>query len=74
MFKIVFLGDQAVGKTSIINRFKYDHFEDKYNATIGLDFIPHKINFNDKVITLNIWDIGGQEKFKHLIPNYIKSS
>ena len=38
-FKIVFLGDQSVGKTSIIHRFKYDAFEDNYAATIGIDFI-----------------------------------
>ena len=38
-FKIVFLGDQSVGKTSIIHKFKYGTFEDNYNATIGIDFI-----------------------------------
>lgn len=73
-FKIVFLGDQSVGKTSIIHRFKYDQFEDNYNATIGIDFITQKMYIEDKTITLNLWDTAGQEKFKSLIPSYIKDS
>lgn len=73
-FKIVFLGDQSVGKTSIIHRFKYDAFEDNYNATIGIDFITQKMYIEDRVITLNLWDTAGQEKFKSLIPSYIKDS
>tara|TARA_B110000305_G_C19202364_1_gene521801 strand:+ start:120 stop:467 length:348 start_codon:yes stop_codon:yes gene_type:complete len=63
-----------VGKTSIIHRFKYDHFEDNYNATIGIDFITQKMYIEDRVITLNLWDTAGQEKFKSLIPSYIKDS
>ena len=73
-FKIVFLGDQSVGKTSIIHRFKYDQFEDNYNATIGIDFITQKMYIEERVITLNLWDTAGQEKFKSLIPSYIKDS
>ena len=73
-FKIVFLGDQSVGKTSIIHRFKYDQFEDNYNATIGIDFITQKMYIEDRTITLNLWDTAGQEKFKSLIPSYIKDS
>ena len=73
-YKIVFLGDQSVGKTSLIHRFKYDQFEDNYNATIGIDFITQKMYVGDRVITLNLWDTAGQEKFKSLIPSYIKDS
>ena len=73
-YKIVFLGDQSTGKTSVIHRFKYDSFEDNYNATIGIDFISQKMYIEDRVITLNLWDTAGQEKFKSLIPGYIKDS
>lgn len=34
-FKFVFLGEQSVGKTSIITRFMYDTFDNNYQATIG---------------------------------------
>lgn len=38
-YKLVFLGDQSVGKTSIITRFMYDNFDKNYQATIGIDFL-----------------------------------
>ncbi|KAI6281167.1 Ras- protein Rab-6A [Pyricularia oryzae] len=38
-FKLVFLGEQSVGKTSLITRFMYDSFDGMYQATIGIDFL-----------------------------------
>ena len=38
-FKLVFLGEQSVGKTSLITRFMYDSFDHTYQATIGIDFL-----------------------------------
>ena len=73
-FKIVFLGDQSTGKTSIIHRFIYDSFDDNYQATIGIDFMSQKMYVEDKIIILNLWDTAGQERFKSLIPSYIKDS
>ena len=73
-FKIVFLGNQNAGKTSIIHRFIYETFEDSYQATIGIDFMSQKMYVEDKVIILNLWDTAGQERFKSLIPSYIKDS
>ncbi len=73
-YKIVFLGNQNVGKTSIIHRFIYETFEENYQATIGIDFMSQKLFVEDKVIILNLWDTAGQERFKSLIPSYIKDS
>lgn len=73
-YKIVFLGNQSVGKTSIIHRFIYDSFDDNYQATIGIDFMSQKMYVEDKTIILNLWDTAGQERFKSLIPSYIKDS
>ena len=73
-YKIVFLGDQNVGKTSMIHRFIYDSFDDNYQATIGIDFMAQKMYVEDKIIILNLWDTAGQERFKSLIPSYIKDS
>ena len=73
-YKVVFLGDQSVGKTSIIHRFIYDAFDENYQATIGIDFMSHKMYVEDKIIILNLWDTAGQERFKSLIPSYIKDS
>ena len=58
-YKIVFLGNQSVGKTAIIHRFIYDAFEDAYMATIGIDFMSQKMYVEDKTIILNLWDTAG---------------
>ena len=42
-YKIVFLGDQSTGKTSLIHRFIYDSFDESYQATIGIDFSSQKM-------------------------------
>lgn len=73
-YKIVFLGNQNVGKTSLIHRFIYETFDDNYQATIGIDFMSQKMYVEDKIIILNLWDTAGQERFKSLIPSYIKDS
>ena len=73
-YKIVFLGNQSVGKTSIIHRFIYDSYDENYQATIGIDFMSQKMYVEEKTIILNLWDTAGQERFKSLIPSYIKDS
>jgi len=73
-FKIVFLGDQGVGKTSIIKRFIYDTFDESNAATIGVDLISKTVTLQSKTIRLNLWDTAGQEKFRCLIPGYIRDA
>lgn len=73
-YKIVFLGDQSVGKTSIITRFMYDKFDSTYQATIGIDFLSKTMYLDDRVVRLQLWDTAGQERFRSLIPSYIRDS
>ena len=73
-YKIVFLGDQSVGKTAIIMRFTQDSFDVKYQATIGIDFLTKPVQIEDKVVRLQLWDTAGQERFRSLIPSYINDS
>ncbi|KAF0911197.1 hypothetical protein E2562_007970 [Oryza meyeriana var. granulata] len=47
-YKLVFLGDQAVGKTAIITRFMYDKFDATYQATIGIDFLSKTMYLEDR--------------------------
>ncbi|TQS37470.1 hypothetical protein Golomagni_02052 [Golovinomyces magnicellulatus] len=88
-FKLVFLGEQSVGKTSLITRFMYDSFDNTYQATIGIDFLS-KVGFakkipadglfwqtmylEDRTVRLQLWDTAGQERFRSLIPSYIRDS
>ena len=73
-YKIVFLGDQGVGKTSIITRFMYDSFDKLYQATIGIDFLSKTMYLEDRTVRLQLWDTAGQERFRSLIPSYIRDS
>ncbi|KAF5458155.1 hypothetical protein F2P56_022210 [Juglans regia] len=73
-YKLVFLGDQSVGKTSIITRFMYDKFDTTYQATIGIDFLSKTMYLADRTVRLQLWDTAGQERFRSLIPSYIRDS
>lgn len=73
-FKLVFLGEQSVGKTSIITRFMYDSFDSTYQATIGIDFLSKTMYLDDRTVRLQLWDTAGQERFRSLIPSYIRDS
>nr|XP_023019466.1 ras-related protein Rab6-like [Leptinotarsa decemlineata] len=73
-YKLVFLGEQSVGKTSLITRFMYDSFDTSYQATIGIDFLSKTVYLKDRTIRLQLWDTAGQERFRSLIPSYIRDS
>lgn len=73
-FKLVFLGEQSVGKTSLITRFMYDTFDNTYQATIGIDFLSKTMYLDDRTVRLQLWDTAGQERFRSLIPSYIRDS
>ncbi|XP_036379551.1 ras-related protein Rab-6A-like isoform X3 [Megalops cyprinoides] len=73
-FKLVFLGEQSVGKTSLITRFMYDSFDNTYQATIGIDFLSKTMYLEDRTIRLQLWDTAGQERFRSLVPGYIRNS
>ncbi|WVQ86125.1 GTP-binding protein ryh1 [Cryptococcus sp. DSM 104549] len=79
-FKLVFLGEQSVGKTSLITRFMYDTFDNTYQATIGIDFLSKTMYLEDRTVRLQLWDTGLWqsllycERFRSLIPSYIRDS
>ncbi|KAL1526585.1 hypothetical protein AB1Y20_015291 [Prymnesium parvum] len=71
-FKVILLGDGAVGKTSIAMRFTEDHFAKQYKQTIGVDFFIKRLVLPGEVhAALQIWDIGGQTIGGKMIGNYI---
>ncbi|OEH77860.1 putative RAB6 protein [Cyclospora cayetanensis] len=69
-YKLVFLGEQAVGKTSIITRF----IPCGPRATIGIDFLSKTLYLEERTVRLQLWDTAGQERFRSLIPSYIRDS
>ena len=73
-YKLIFLGDQSVGKSSILNRFLNDTFTEDYQATIGLDFQSKNVQIENQDIHLLLYDTAGQEKFRSLIPMYTRDA
>lgn len=71
-YKIVFLGNQAVGKTTLISQYVYHQVDDEYNSTIGIDFLSAKLLLLDKEAHLQLWDTAGQERFNSIIPGYTR--
>lgn len=63
-YKIVLVGDVAVGKTSLQARITDDIFNENYEATIGVDFKIKSINLNDRILKFQFWDTAGQERFR----------
>ncbi|KAG3276295.1 RAB6A, partial [Ictidomys tridecemlineatus] len=62
------LGKQSIGKTSLITRFMYDSVDNTYQATIRIDFLSKTMSLEDRTVRL------GQERFRSLIPSYIRDS
>ena len=72
--KIIFVGDAGVGKTTIIARITESPFNEVYEPSIGVDFMSKSIKYRGQNIKLQIWDTAGQEKYKGLIPSYVRNS
>ena len=73
-FKIILLGNSGVGKTSILERYAYNRFNEELLATLGLNFITEQVTLdNFKRIELKIWDTAGQEKFRSLSKSYFRN-
>ena len=73
-FKLIVVGDINTGKSSILNRFTKNVFEEHYQATIGLDFISKNYIIHNQEVRLVLYDTAGQEKFRSLIPMYIREA
>ncbi len=79
LFKVVVLGEGAVGKTAVVTRFSHGFFRTDYKTTIGSQFAVKNIDIhappNDNVtVKLQIWDVAGQSRFQILRPMYYRGS
>lgn len=66
LFKIILIGQSATGKTSIVNRFVEDQFQEEGLTTIGMDLKSITLRINEMAVRLQIWDTAGQEQFSSL--------
>ena len=73
-FKIVVVGDCAVGKSNILSRYINNQFSKESKSTIGVELSSKCFKIDSKVIKINIWDTAGQERFTSLTSAYYKGA
>ena len=71
VFKVVMLGDFAVGKTCIVQRYMTNRFLANYKASIGTDISSRELELEGNRVRLQIWDMSGQEGFRRLRRQYV---
>ena len=74
LFKIIVLGDCAVGKSNILSKYSKNIFNKLSKSTIGVELITKFFKYEDKIIKVNIWDTAGQERFTSMITTYYKGA
>ncbi|GAB0092557.1 ras-related protein Rab-34 [Sergentomyia squamirostris] len=71
MRKVIFVGESAVGKTSLITKFYYGEFDSNYMSTLGIDFQLERFIILGYEHRIQLWDTAGQERFRSIaIPFY----
>ncbi|XP_006352344.1 ras-related protein RABA5a [Solanum tuberosum] len=74
LFKIVLIGDSAVGKSNLLARFARDEFYPNSKSTIGVEFQTQKLDINGKEVKAQIWDTAGQERFRAVTSAYYRGA
>ncbi|MHA1519050.1 MAG: GTP-binding protein [Promethearchaeota archaeon] len=79
LFKCTILGDGGTGKTAIVVRFSQGFFKENYKMTIGVEFAVKSITVkgsqeHDYNVKLQVWDVGGQDRFQYVRPLYYKGA
>lgn len=72
--KIIMLGKQGVGKTSLLRKYKEGVFSQHMVTTIGLDYISDSFTHQGDEVHLQIWDTAGQERYFSMASKYFKGS
>lgn len=63
VFKVVLIGDSAVGKSQLLARFSRNEFSIESKATIGVEFQTRTLTIDNKTVKAQIWDTAGQERY-----------
>lgn len=72
--KIIITGNGGVGKTTLLHRYIKGKFLVNTHMTIGVEFFIKELEVDGNKVLLQIWDFGGQERFRFLLKNYAKGT
>ncbi len=70
LLKVIIGGDGGVGKTTLLHRYIESVFLADTHLTIGVEFFLKEIQIDETKILLQVWDFGGQERFRPLLISY----
>lgn len=74
VFKMVVIGDSAVGKTQLLSRFSKNEFSTQSRATVGVEFQTKTILMDKKLVKAQIWDTAGQERYRAITSTYYRGA
>jgi small GTP-binding protein len=74
IYKIIVIGDPAVGKTSLLDNFSSKKFKTQYIPTVGVNIVKEQIELDEGIVNLMIWDIAGQPQFYMLHRPYFNGA
>ena len=74
VFKVVIFGDAGSGKTTLTQRYMSNKFISDTQMTIGVDLQVKVLKAANKNVKLQIWDFGGEERFRFFLPKYVKGA
>lgn len=74
VFKILTAGEGGVGKTTLLRRFVEGRFMADTKMTIGVEFFLKALTIKNKNILLQLWDFGGQERFRFILQSYVRGA
>ena len=73
-FKILIIGDSAVGKTSLLLKYVDNFFPETHMATIGVEYKTKNIETSKYKVILHLWDTAGQERFKSITKSFFNNA
>lgn len=71
ILKILTAGEGGVGKTTLLHRYVEGRFSAETKMTIGVEFFLKETEIDSKQCTLQLWDFGGQKRFRFLLESYV---
>ncbi|WOG86713.1 hypothetical protein DCAR_0205931 [Daucus carota subsp. sativus] len=74
LFKVVIIGDSAVGKSNLLSRYARNEFNLHSKATIGVEFQTQSMEIEGKEVKAQIWDTAGQERFRAVTSAYYRGA
>lgn len=74
VLKVIIAGEGGVGKTTMLHRYIKGRFIEGLHMTIGVEFFLKELEMDGEKVMLQIWDFGGQERFRFLLKNYARGA